>query len=231
MRIALIATLATAAACLVAVAPGFGRSSVAVDGQLVGSVGPGFVISVKDANGTNVTHLDPGTYTLLVHDLSTEHNFHLSGPGVNVATDVIDSGDQTFTITLTDGVYNFNCDAHPTLMKGAFAVGTATLPSPPPPPPPPPPSPSPRQPRPLTFRVGPGRTIAVPTKLVAGPYALTVQDSTAADDLHLKGPGVDRKTGVAFKGKVRWNVKLRKGTYRAFSDAHSTTLKRTITVR
>ena len=220
MRIAFLATLA---ACLVAVAPIFAQSKTAADGQLVGSVGPGFTISVKDSNGSNVTHLDPGTYTLLVHDLSAEHNFHLSGPGVNVLTDVLDSGDQTFTITLTDGVYNFNCDAHPTLMKGAFAVGSATLP----------PTttttstnPAPRPPRPLTLRVGPGRTIAVPTKLTAGRYAFTVQDSTAADDLHLQGPSVNKKTGVAFTGKVKWNVTLRRGTYRAFSDAHKTLAKK-----
>jgi len=225
MRIALLATVA---ACLVAVAPIFAEPRTAADGQLVGSVGPGFVISVKDSNGTNVTHLDPGSYTLVVHDLSAEHNFHLAGPGgVNVATEVTDSGDQTFTITLTDGVYNFNCDAHPTLMHGAFAVGTATLP---------PPTtttsttPAPRPPRPLTLRVGPGRTIATPTKLTAGRYAITVQDSSVADDLHLQGPTVNKKTGVTFKGKVKWNVTLRKGTYRAFSDAHKT-LSRTITVR
>lgn len=226
MRGMRIALLATVAACLVAVAPIFAHSRTAADGQLVGSVGPGFVISVKDSNGANVTHLDPGTYTLLVHDLSAEHNFHLAGPGVNVLTDVLDSGDQTFTITLTDGVYNFNCDAHPTLMKGAFAVGSATLP----------PTtttssttPAPRPPRPLTLRVGPGRTIATPTKLTAGRYAITVQDSTASDDLHLQGPTVNKKTGVAFKGKVKWNVTLRKGTYRAFSDAHKT-LSKKITV-
>jgi len=222
MRIALLASVA---ACLVAVAPLFAKSRTAADGRLVGSVGPGFVISVKDTDGTNVTHLDAGTYTLLVHDLSAEHNFHLSGPGVNVATDVTDSGDQTFTINVTDGVYNFDCDAHPVQMKGAFAVGTATLP----------PTtttsttPAPRAPRPLTFRVGPGRTIAVPTKLDAGPYAITVQDSTAADDLHLQGPTENRKTGVAFKGKVKWNVTLRHGSYRVFSDAHKT-LSRQIAV-
>jgi plastocyanin len=222
MRIAFIATVA---ACLVAVAPIFAQSKTAADGQLVGSVGPGFTISVKDSNGTNVTHLDPGTYTLLVHDLSAEHNFHLSGPGVNVLTDVLDAGDQTFTINVTDGVYNFNCDAHPTLMKGAFAVGSATLP----------PTttttttstnPAPRPPRPITLRVGPGRSIAAPSKLTAGRYAITVQDSTAADDLHLQGPTVNKKTGVAFKGKVKWNVTLRHGTYRAFSDAHKTLAKK-----
>src|SRR3954453_7321461 len=209
MRIALIATVA---ACLVAVAPVFGRTSAAADGQLVGSVGPGFTISLKDASGTNVSHLDPGTYTLLVHDLSAEHNFHISGPGVNVASDIVDTGDQTFTINLTDGVYFIDCDAHPLTMKGEFAVGTATLP-------PTNTNPAPHKRRAQTFRVASGR-ITVPAKLVAGAYALTVQDTSAADNLHLKGTGVDRRTGVAFKGTAHWNVTLKKGTYRAFSDAH-----------
>lgn len=222
MRIALIATVA---AGLVAVAPVFGRSNAAADGQLVGSVGPGFTISVKDANGNTVTHLDPGTYTLVVHDLSAEHNFDLAGPGVHVATDIVATGDTTFTINLTDGVYNFDCDAHPLTMKGAFAVGTATLP---PPPPPPPPAPAPSR-RTATLRVA--KTITAPARLTRGRYALTVEDATATDDLHLKGPGVDRKTGVSFKGKVSWNVTLKAGTYRAYSDAHRTTITRTITVR
>src|SRR5262249_45939741 len=130
MRIALIATVA---ACLVVAAPSPAVPSSAIptkktDGQLVGSVGPGFTISLKDASGANVPPLDAGTYTPLVHDLSDEHNFPLSGPGVGVTTDVIGNGDQTFTINVTDGVYRFQCDAHPTLMKGAFAGGTATLP-------------------------------------------------------------------------------------------------------
>src|SRR3954454_19869706 len=114
--------IAAAAVALVAAAP-----TAAENPQLVGSVGPGFGISLP-SGGAAVSHLDPGTYTLVVHDLAAEHNFHLSGPGVNVATDVTDSGDQTFTINVTDGVYDFDCDAHPVQMKGAFAVGTATLP-------------------------------------------------------------------------------------------------------
>ncbi len=176
MRIALLA--AVIAACLVAVAP-----TGADGGQLVGTVGPGFGIFLKDSSGAAVTHLDAGTYTLLVHDLSEEHNFHLTGPGVDVTADVAFIGDQT-------------------------------------------PVPAPR---PLTLRVGPGRTLAAPTHLAKGRYAITVRDASAADNLHLKGPGVDRKTGVAFKGVVHWTVTLKAGSYRVFSDAHRT-LTRTIRV-
>lgn len=221
MRIALIATVA---ATLLAAAPSSAVTTKQTDGQLVGSVGPGFTISLKDASGANVTHLDVGTYTLLVHDLSDLHNFHLSGPGVNVATDVIGTGDQTFTINVTDGVYNFECDAHPLQMKGAFAGGTATLPPTTTPPPPPAP------PRPMTLSVGPGKRLTAPASRAAGKYTVTARDASATDDLHLKGPGVDRKTGIAFVGTAKWTVTLKTGTYKVFSDAHKT-LTRKITVR
>jgi plastocyanin len=216
MRIALIA--AAGAVCLVAAAP-----TAADDGQLVGSVGPGFGISVTDSGGAAVKHLDPGTYTLLVHDLSDEHNFHLSGPGVDASTDVAFVGDKTFTITVRDGTYTFVCDAHPSRMTGSFTAGN------PPPPTTTTTSTSPPAPRPLTLRVGPGRILAAPARLPAGRYAITVRDTSATDNLHLKGAGLDRKTGVVFKGQARWTVTLKAGAYRVFSDAHRL-LARTIRV-
>jgi plastocyanin len=214
MRILLIA--AACAACLVAASP-----TGAADGQLVGSVGPGFGISLKDSSGVAVTHLAAGTYTLLVHDLSEEHNFHLSGPGVDVTTDVGFTGDRTFTITVTNGIYTFICDVHSTTMHGLFTGGTT-------PPPPTTTTPAPAA-KPLTLRVGPGRTLAAPAHLAAGRYAITVRDTSAADNLHLKGLGVDRKTAVSFKGQAHWTVTLKAGSYRVFSDAHRT-LTRTIRV-
>jgi hypothetical protein len=213
MRIALLA--AAIAVCLVAVTP-----TGADNGQLVGTVGPGFGIFLKDSSGAAVTHLAAGTYTLLVHDLSEEHNFHLSGPGVNVTTDVLFTGDQTFTITITDGTYTFVCDVHATTMHGQFTGGAT--------PPPTTTTPAPA-PTPLTLRVGPGRTLVAPARLAKGRYAITVRDSSAADNLHVKGTGVDRKTGVAFKGAAHWTVTLKAGSYRVFSDAHGT-LTRTIRV-
>jgi hypothetical protein len=209
MRIAVL-TIAIAA-CLVAVAP-----TGADNGQLVGTVGPGFGIFLKDSSGAAVTHLDAGTYTLLVHDLSEEHNFHLVGPGVDVTTDVVFTGDQTFTITVTNGTYNYVCDVHSSTMHGRFTAGTTTT------------TPAPPA-KPLTLRVGPGRTLTAPTRLAKGRYAITVRDASAADNLHLRGTGVDRKTGVAFRGQVHWTVTLKAGSYRVFSDAHRT-LTRTIRV-
>jgi hypothetical protein len=166
---------------------------------------------LHDGSGNAVTHVDPGTYTLVVHDQADIHNFHLSGPGVDVATGVDTTGDQTFTVTFAQGTYTFICDAHPTLMRGKFTAGTVTTPPPPPP-----------AAKAIAGRVGPGRTIVFARSLAKGKYAITVRDLTKADNLHLKGPGVDRKTGVAFRGTVKWIVTLKAGTYRVGSDAHKT---------
>jgi plastocyanin len=190
--------------------------------QLVGNVGPGYTISLKDAGGATVSHLAAGTYTIVVHDQSDIHNFHLFGPGgVNVATDVDFVGDKTFTVSFGDGAYTIVCDAHPASMKGSFTVGstppTTTTTSTPP------------APRPLTLALGPGRRISAPARLASGRYAVTVRDLSAVDDLHLKGTGVDRKTGIAFKGTAHWTLTLKRGTYRAFSDAHRS-LVRTVIV-
>jgi hypothetical protein len=210
-------------AATIVVAGLIGVSSTGADnGQLVGTVGPGFGISLKDSSGAAVTHLAAGTYTLVVHDLSEEHNFHLSGPGVDVTTDVVFTGDKTFTINVTNGTYTFICDVHSTTMHGLFTGGTTTAP------PTTTTTPTPAA-KPLTVRVGPGRTLAAPGRLAKGRYAITVRDSSAADNLHLKGLGVDRKTGVAFKGQAHWTVTLKAGSYRVFSDAHRT-LTRTIRV-
>ncbi|HEX4526220.1 MAG TPA: hypothetical protein VH108_05705 [Gaiellaceae bacterium] len=205
MRI-FLAAATTAAAALVLSGP-----TVADNTQLVGNVGPGYSISLRDADGNAVTQLDPGTYTLLVHDQSDIHNFDLSGPGVAAATDVDFVGDKTFTITIAQGTYTFVCDAHPTQMHGKFFGGT---------PPATPAKPSP--PKPLAARVGPGRTISFPRALAKGKYLITVHDLSKTDNLHLKGPGVNRKTGVTFQGTVKWNVTLKAGTYLVWSDAHKT---------
>ena len=208
-RVLLLAVLALAA---------FGAGGARADNpQLVGTVGTndGFTISLA-FNGSPATHLDPGTYTLLVHDRSQIHNFHFSGPGVDVATDVGGTGDKTFTVTLTDGTYAFICDVHAAEMHGAVAVGTAQLPS----------SggggtTTPARKK-LSGSVGPGKKILLGHPSKAGAYAITIADRSKTDDFHLSGPGVSKKTGVKTTGTVTWKVTLRKGTYTYRSDAHPT---------
>lgn len=79
---------------------------------------------------------------------------------------------------------------------------------------------------PIVAKVGPGRTIglqlpngSVPPRLKAGRYTIVVNDRSRRDNFHLLG-AVNRKTGIAFTGKRRWVVLLRKGLYRYRSDAH-----------
>jgi hypothetical protein len=198
---------------------GLAGGSRADNGQLVGDVGAGdsFQISLKDASGAAVKHLDPGTYTLLVHDRSALHNFDLSGPGVNVVTDIGGIGDQTFTITLTDGTYLFQCDAHSAQMRGSFTVGsvtstTTTTPAP---------TPSPAATK-LNGAIGPGARLSLrPTSgLSAGKFKLTVSDRSAVDGFKLSGPGISRATGVKFTGTTTWTLSLKAGNYTYVSVKH-----------
>ena len=75
------------------------------------NVGPGYAISLTQ-NGTKVTHLDPGTYTINVNDQADVHNFDLFGPGVKESTGVDTIGMTTWTVTFPDGTYTYVCDAH-----------------------------------------------------------------------------------------------------------------------
>ncbi len=116
-RVAMLAALALAALLPSAVAR-------AENPTLVATVGTddSFTIALTDPSGARVTHLAPGTYTIVVHDRSEIHNFHLRGPGVNKATSVDATGTRTWTVTLRRGTYRFLCDPHPTTMKGSFRV-------------------------------------------------------------------------------------------------------------
>ena len=90
--------------------------------KLSGVAGPGFTITVK-SGGKAVTTLKAGTYTIVVADKSSIHNFHLFGPGVNKKTTVPFTGSQTWTVKLTAGTYTYQCDIHAaTGMKGSFKV-------------------------------------------------------------------------------------------------------------
>jgi hypothetical protein len=181
--------------------------------RLVATVGTNdaFVITLRDANGNSVTHLDPGTYDIAVRDVSELHNFHLRGPGVEQSTAVEEAETVTWTVTFRDGTYTYQCDPHSSLMRGSFTVGNV----------PPPP-----EPVALTATVGPRRTITLRdagrkvTTLAAGPVVVTVSDRSKVDNFHLTGAGVNRKTGIAFRGKATWKLTLQAGRYTYRSDKH-----------
>jgi hypothetical protein len=207
----------------------------AADPVLTGDVGANdsFTITLKDAAGATVSHLEQGSYTLVVHDRSDFHNFHLSGPGVDVATAVDAKGDFTFSVALTDGTYFFNCDPHSAQMKGTFTVGTVTAPpaTTPAPTTPAPGAPAPAAPVKLAAAIGPGTSVSLrPTAgLSAGRFAITVRDRSASDGFRLSGPGVTKATAARFQGTVTWRVTLKAGRY-TFGSALRQTLRRSFTV-
>ena len=90
---------------------------------LVATVGPGFTISLASSSGALVRRLAPGTYTIRVLDRSADHDFHLSGPGVDEATEVVFKGTKTWKVKLRAGRYVYKCDPHEIIMKGSFRVG------------------------------------------------------------------------------------------------------------
>jgi hypothetical protein len=206
---------AVAAVFVLTLAGGAGADSPTV----FGTVGPGFLIRLSDASGNPIKHLDAGTVTIQIEDKADIHNFHLTGPGgVNKATDIEQVATVMWTVTLVDGVYHYQCDAHPSTMKGDFAVGTATLPTTTTPPPA-------KKPVALAGSVGPGAKITV-TRLgvrlktvKAGPVAITVSDRSAKDNFHLVGPGVNKATTRLGKLRVTWKLTLKRGLYTYRSDA------------
>ncbi len=165
-----------------------------------------------------MTKLDPGAYVIEVDDLAEEHNFHLKGPGVDRATEIGETGKQTWNVTLADGTYTYVCDPHSGIMKGSFTVGNPTT-SPTPP----------AATKKLLLTSGPGFTITLKTaagkaakSVKLGTYTVVVRDRSSIHNAHLVAPGYNRKTTVPFVGTQTWKVKLAKpGTLRFQCDPHA----------
>jgi NitT/TauT family transport system substrate-binding protein len=58
----------------------------------------------------------------------------------------------------------------------------------------------------------------VAKRLDPGKYLLIVKDTSTTTNFHLKGPGVNKSTGVGKKGTFRWTITLKPGTYNFRSD-------------
>lgn len=116
--IALAATLAAAAALAAAA----GARSHATP-MLVGTVGPGFTITLKQ-NGKLVKTLKAGTYRFVIHDKATIHAFSLDGPKgfARDLTTVPFTGTKTVTLKLKPGAYKYYCPPHEPSMFGRFRV-------------------------------------------------------------------------------------------------------------
>jgi plastocyanin len=96
-------------------------TSAAAPVKLVGTVGPGFTITLKKGT-SKVAKLKHGKYTFVIHDKSNIHNFHLKGPVSKMFTSVSFNGTKTVTLTLKPGKYTYVCDPHASSMRGSFSV-------------------------------------------------------------------------------------------------------------
>jgi len=79
----------------------------------------------------------------------------------------------------------------------------------------------------LVGEVGPGFSIEVNKAgkdlktIKAGSYTLKVEDKSSSHNFHLKGPGLNKSTSVAFKGDQSWKITLKPGTYTYQCDPHA----------
>jgi plastocyanin len=107
-------TLIAILAALALAAPSFAATTA--NTSLTGTVGPGFTISM------NKKTVKAGTYLITIHDRSSIHDFHLTGPGVNKVTSVPKVGTTKWTVKLKKGTYHFVCDPHRAIMHGILKV-------------------------------------------------------------------------------------------------------------
>lgn len=116
-------SILVAVALAVAALAASGTGSAATAKTVNGTVGPGFTITLT-MQGKKVTTLKAGTaYHFVISDLSSIHDFHLSGPALNrVLTTVDFTGTKSFRLTLKKGTYRFICDPHSAIMHGSFRV-------------------------------------------------------------------------------------------------------------
>lgn len=79
----------------------------------------------------------------------------------------------------------------------------------------------------LTGEVGPGFTIEVKKAgkdlktIKAGTYRIKIEDKASIHNFHLFGPGLNKKTGIGFKGETTWTIKLKPGRYTYQCDPHA----------
>jgi hypothetical protein len=81
--------------------------------------------------------------------------------------------------------------------------------------------------------VGPGATITLKnaagvtvTRIRAGTHTFVIRDRSAAHNFHLVKPGTDRRTGVSFRGRRTWSVRIRRGIiYRYRCDPHASSMR------
>jgi plastocyanin len=79
----------------------------------------------------------------------------------------------------------------------------------------------------LEGEVGPGYSIEVKKAgkdlktIKAGAYTIKIEDKSSIHNFHLIGPGLNKKTGISFKGETTWRIKLKAGRYTYQCDPHA----------
>jgi len=168
----------------------------------------GFDIGLFLPSGERVAVLAPGMYTIVVHDRSALHNFHLASNfdgTVDFRTDVDFVGDESFTVTFRPGTeYAYACEPHWQVMNGSFRTSSAPVTTTAPPPVPT-----------LQASVSPtGRVSLRPRTVRAGAVRLVVRDGSRSVGFRLAGPGVSRRTTASYVGTTTWSLRLGPGAYR-----------------
>src|SRR5947209_20541415 len=118
------ATLAVLAAGLVATSL-FLVSAQASTPKLIGTVGPGYTITLKKG-ATKVKTLKAGKYTFVISDKASIHNFTVEqqtgGKFEKTLTGTSFQGKKTVTVTLKKGKWKYYCSIHESQMFGFFTV-------------------------------------------------------------------------------------------------------------
>lgn len=94
--------------------------------KLIGTVGKNnaYKIVLTNAAGKRVKTLKAGTYTIVIHDDSSMHNYELDGPHGKswTFTSVSFKGTKTKTLKLVAGAYKAYCAPHESSMFQHFTV-------------------------------------------------------------------------------------------------------------
>ena len=117
-----VAAVVVALVALAVAASALGRLETT---KLKGTVGPGFTIHLT-LNGKPVRSLKAGTYTFVISDKASIHNFTLEqekgGKFEKDLTAVPFVGTKTVKVKLKPGKWKFYCKIHEPMMFGFFTV-------------------------------------------------------------------------------------------------------------
>jgi hypothetical protein len=122
-RISLVLGSLVAVGALLLAATASGRPAAST--KLKGTVGPSFTISLTKG-GKKVKRLKAGTYTFVISDRASIHNFTVEqekgGKFEKDLTTVPFKGSKTVKVKLKKGKWKYYCKAHESQMFGFFTV-------------------------------------------------------------------------------------------------------------